>query len=167
MKEEMIDVVDENDNVIDTVTRKEMRKKNLKHRSTFIFVSNSKGEILLTKRTKIKDVYPGLYEMFHGGTVAHGETFEKNAYKELEEEIGAKNVNLNFLFKFSYKDEVQSCIASVYSCVYDGEIKIQKEEVESYFFISLDELKKRVSKQTDQFTSDGVFAFKKYLEMIK
>ena len=38
MTEEMVDVVDENDKVIDTVPRSEMRKKNLKHRSVFFMV---------------------------------------------------------------------------------------------------------------------------------
>ena len=162
MMEEMVDIVDENDNVIGTVTRSEMRKKNLKHRSTFILVFNSKREMLVTKRTKTKDVYPGMYEMFHGGTVSHGETFEENAHKEIKEEVGIENADLKFHFKISYKDKFQNCIASIFSCIYDGEIKIQKEEVESYFFVSMDKLKKMIKDQREQFTPDGLFAFEEY-----
>lgn len=164
MKEEMIDIVDENDNVVDTVPRKKMRKKNLRHRTSFILVFNPKGEVLVTKRTKTKDVYPGLYELFRGGTVVHEETFEQTAYRELEEEVGIRNVPIKVLFKFSYKDDVQNCMGAVYKCVYDGEIKIQKSEVESYFFISIRELKEMVEKNPEEFTGDGLYTFKKYLE---
>jgi len=164
MAEEQVIIVDENNNEVEVVPRSEMRKNNLRYRSTFIFVFNSKGEILVTKRTETKDVYPGLYEIFHGGTVAYGETFEQNAYKEIEEELGIKNIDLEFLFKFSYKDKVQNCIGKVYKCVYDGEIKIQEEEVESYFFVSVKKLKEMIKEDSGKFTGDGLYVFKKYLE---
>ena len=45
---------DENDNVINTVTRKEMREKNLRYRCTFFMIFNSKGELLIQQRAKIK-----------------------------------------------------------------------------------------------------------------
>ncbi|MBR9691975.1 NUDIX domain-containing protein [Candidatus Woesearchaeota archaeon] len=164
MTEEMVDVVDENDNVIDTVTRKEMRQKNLKHRSTFILVFNSKGEILVTKRTDTKDVYPGLYEVCHGGTVEHVETFDDNAKKEMEEELGIKNPKLESLFTFSYKDEVQNCIGKAYKCIYDGELVLQEEEVVSFEWISIDEVKKKIEENSEKFCTDDVYALRRYLK---
>jgi len=164
MTEEQVIIVDENNNEIGVVSRSEMRAKNLKHRSTFVLVRNSKNEILITKRTKIKDLYPGLYEIFHGGTVAEKETYEENAYKEVEEEVGVKNVPLKFLFEFHYKDKTQNCIARIFDCVSDGEIKTQEEEVESFFFVSMKKLKRIINENPEKFTADGLAAFNKYLE---
>lgn len=164
MSEENVDIVDEKDKVIDTVSRSVMRKKNLKHRSTFILVFNSNRELLITKRTTRKDVFPGLLEMFHGGTVKHGESYEENAYREIEEELGIKNIILKSLFKFNYKDNNQNCIGTVYKCFYDRKIKIQKKEIESYFFVSLKKIKEMSNNKPEEFTPDGLYAFQKYLE---
>lgn len=158
---ELVDIIDKNNNVIKTVTRKEMRKKNLRHKATFVLVFNSKGEVLVTKRTKIKDVYPGSYEISHGGTVQSGETYEESAYREVKEEIGVKNVKLKYLFEFPFKDKFNNLIGKVYRCIYDGRIITQKEEVESYFFISVKELKKMLTERKKDFAPDNIPIFKK------
>jgi isopentenyldiphosphate isomerase len=161
---EMVHIVDENDKVIDTVSRKEMREKNLRHRSTFILVFNSKEEILITKRTTSKDAYPGLYELTRGGTVESHETWEENALKELDEEIGARKVPVNFLFTFNYEDEIQSCVGMVYKCIYDGKITTQVEEVESFMFLTLQECEEMIKNEGDNICGDSLYAFKKYLK---
>lgn len=166
MAEEQIIIVNQHNRKIGVVPRSEMRKNNLRHRTTFILVFNSKGEILITKRTKTKDVYLGLYEVFHGGTVAAGETPKQNACKEIREEIGARHVRLKFLFRFRYQDKVQNCIGYVYQCRYDGKIKPQKEEVESYFFAPLEKVKKMIKEEPKKFAADGLFAFQKYRKII-
>ena len=56
---EMIDIIDENDNVVDTVPYKEMREKNLWHRGSHVYVFNSNRDILVTKRTDDRPKYPG------------------------------------------------------------------------------------------------------------
>ena len=52
--EEIIALVDENDNVIGGATRGEVHKKGLLHREVYIYIVNSKGQVLLQKR---KDVH--------------------------------------------------------------------------------------------------------------
>jgi len=165
--EEMIEIINEKGHTIKVVPRSEMRKKNLKHKGTFILVFDSKNEILITKRTMTKDLFPGLYEIKHGGTVSVGESFEENAKKELKEELGIKKVPLNFLFDFSYKDSNNNVLGRVFECVYDGPIKMQKEEVESYEWISMGELKKRIKSKRYKFCPDHLVSLKKYFSMKK
>lgn len=162
----MVDIVDETDNVINTVPRSEMRKNNLRHRTSYFLVFNSRGEILITKRSKTKDIYPGLYEI-PGGTLGKSELYEESAYREIKEELGIKNAKLKFLFDFLYEDETTKEISKVYSCVYDGEIKPQEEEIESYFFISIEKLKKMIQKNKEKFCLNRILIIKKYLEMKK
>lgn len=164
MPEEYVYLVDENNKVMGKVTRSEMRKKNLPHRGTNAFIFNSKGEILLTQRTKTKDLFPELFEIGQGGCLAYGEEYGENAIRELEEEVGIKNAELEYLFDIYYKDENQNTFWKVYKCIYDGEIKMQKEEVADYFFISVEKLKKMIEETPEKFTPDGLAAFKKYME---
>ena len=46
------------------------------------------------RRTTTKDVYPGRYDMFCGGIVGAGESYDVCAARELEEELGISGVPL-------------------------------------------------------------------------
>lgn len=165
MKDELVDIVDESDSVIGTVIRKEMREKNLLHRCTYILVFSSNNEVLVTKRTNTKDVAPGLYEIGQGGVVAHGESYEENAERELLEEVGIKS-KLSYLFDFNFNSNKGRFIAKVFTCKYDGKIKLQKEEIESGFFISMEKLRGMLKKNQKSFTSDSIVMIKKYFEYL-
>ncbi len=161
MKEEISIIVDRNDNIVAYVPRSEMRKKVLRHRGSAIFVENSKGELLIHKRTKIKDVFPGYYNVCFGGGHIKGETFEENAKRELEEEAGLKDVPMKFLFKTPYEGKDNKLISYVFSVKSDGPFKFQKEEVEKGFFVSKKELKELVKRK--KFCPDGLKILKEYL----
>ncbi len=163
MKEEHIDVIDENDNVIDTVTRSKIIQNNLRHRCCFFMVFNSKEELLITKRTKMMAKYPGLYEI-PGGILSAGESYEGCAYREIKEELGIKDIELKFLFNIHYEDKNTKEIFKVYSCTYDGEIQIQEEEIEDYFFITLRKLKEMIEKEPSKFPPNRIKIIETYLQ---
>ena len=165
MEEEYLDLVDENNNVIGKAPRSEVRRKNLPHRGTCIFIFNSKGEILITKRTVTKDVYPDLLEIGQGGAVSYGEEYEYSAKREVGEEVGISNPKLEYLFDFHWQDEYNNSFWKVYKCIYDGDIKMQPEEVEDFFFISVDKLNDMIENRPEKFTPDGIAVFGKYLEV--
>ena len=62
-----MDVVDEDDRVVATVTRRELRARQLLHRCTYVLLRNASGQILVHRRTDTKDIYPGAYDVFSGG----------------------------------------------------------------------------------------------------
>lgn len=167
MPEEYVPLVDKDNNVIGKIARSEMRKRNLPHRGTCIFIFNFRGEILITKRTKTKDLYPRLLEVGQGGTVSYGEEYDENAKKEVEEEVGIKNPKLEYLFDFHWKDDKTNSFARVYRCVYDGKITPQKEEVDDCFFMPVDELMTMLKKSPQKFTPDRSAIFRKYLDKIR
>ena len=88
-----IPIVDEQDNIIKIIDSKD-RKPGEITRVTGIWVGNEKGEVLLAQRAFSKRRDPGLWGPAAAGSVEEGETYESNAIKELEEEIGLKNVKL-------------------------------------------------------------------------
>jgi len=71
--QELVDIVDRDNNVTDTVTRKEMRQKQLPHRASYIAVCNRGGKFLVEIRTLCKDYSPGTFDAVVGGVMQHGE----------------------------------------------------------------------------------------------
>src|SRR5665648_133311 len=58
MKDEMLEVVNENDVVIDLKSRKEVHQKGLSHREIHIWFMTPAREIIFQHRAKDKDTYP-------------------------------------------------------------------------------------------------------------
>ena len=161
-KEEYVYHVDENDKVLGKVSRKEMRKKVLLHRGSDIFVFNTKGEILVHKRTKTKDLFPGFYAVVVGGSASYGETYDECAKREVYEEIGIKDAQLEFLFKHKYIGPHNKFMGHIYKMTHDGPFKYQKEEVAWAEFMSLSKLKQFMKK--NKFCPDDLEIFNKYLK---
>lgn len=56
---ELVVVVDENDNILDYLPRKEAHDKKLLHRTISVLVFNDAGRAMLQKRSMKKDSNPG------------------------------------------------------------------------------------------------------------
>ncbi len=160
-QDEIVVIVDEKNNIIGAEIRSEMRSKGLIHRAAYILVFNSAGSIFVQKRTMSKDVYPGYYDIAAGGVVLYGESYDESANRELEEELGIRDVPLTRLFDFYYKDKKNRIWGRVYTCVYDGEIVLQKEEVESGGFHEVDEVIRMSGHEL--YTPDGLYVLKRYI----
>lgn len=159
---EIVTIVDEHNNVVGAAPRWEMRAKRLPHRSAYVLVFNSQGELYVQKRTLTKDVFPGYYDPAAGGVVLAGENYEQGAKRELEEEMGIRGVPLTWLFDFYFVNENVCEWGGVFSCVYNGEIVLQEEEVESGEFVKIDEILRRA--ETQPFTPDGMYVLRRYVD---
>lgn len=160
--DEIVAIVDENNLIVDSAPRSVMRAENLPHRACYILVFNSQHKIFLQKRTQSKDVYPGYYDIATGGVVLAGETYEESAERELAEEIGAKHIPLLKHFDFFHQDSHCRVWGRVFSCIYDGKIVLQKEEVESGDFYTLEEI--MILKEIESFTPDGLYVLSRFLD---
>lgn len=160
--EELVAIVDEKDCEIGFVPRSEMRAKRLIHRASYILVFNSNKELFVQKRTMTKDVYPGYYDIAAGGVVVAGEGYQESAQRELFEELGIKDVELVMHFKNFYEDATNRVWGEVFSCTYDGDITLQKEEVEAGFFAPIPEILKMT--MTERFTPDSMEILQKFVQ---
>lgn len=88
---ELVDIVDENDVVVRTASRAEMRRKVLRHRAVFIAVVDDAGKVLVHRRSPDKDIWPGWLDVAVGGVLKSGETYEMAAEREVAEEIGVRS----------------------------------------------------------------------------
>lgn len=160
--EEIVAIVDARNTVIGAAPRREMRAKSLPHRSTYILVFNSRGELYVQKRTMNKDVFPGYYDAATGGVVLSGESYEQSAVRELEEEMGIREIPLTWLFDFYFADHRTRVWGGAYACVYEGPLVLQEEEVESVSLMTIEEIFQRT--ETELFTPDGLYVVKRYWE---
>jgi len=82
---ELVDIVDDDDRVVATVTRAQMRAGRLQHRAVSIAVMSSDRRLLVHRRSDDKDLWPSMWDMAAGGVVAAGESYDAAAHRELAE----------------------------------------------------------------------------------
>lgn len=157
--DELVDVVDEDDHVIEVVTRRELRARNLLHRCTYVFVVNPAGELYVHKRTDTKDVYPGFYDVVAGGVNASGESFDECAARELEEELGV-TATPAFRFLHRYEGPSGRVIGAAYDITWEGGIRHQLSEVVWGAFLPLEELDAMIARES--FCPDGLEVFERW-----
>lgn len=150
---EQVDVVDENDVVLRTVSRAEMRRNKLRHRAVFILVRNSAGKVLIHRRSETKDLWPGRWDLAVGGVVAAGESYEAAARRELHEEVGIDSRPTE-VSSGTYDDAEVSLVARCYEVRHDGDVRPQDGEVAEFLWVSLDELRERLAEA--QFLPDSL-----------
>ncbi|MBN1644565.1 NUDIX domain-containing protein [Candidatus Woesearchaeota archaeon] len=162
---EMLPVVNKKDELIDTTTREICHAKKLRHRAVHIFVFNTKGEILLQKRSSDKDEYPGYYEASVSGHVRKDESYEQAAIREIEEEIGIV-VNLDELHercKFEVLFGQEHMFIQLFVIFTKKNPEINDGEIESMQWISKPALAKEIQKGKKRFTPECLAAFDCFL----
>jgi isopentenyl-diphosphate delta-isomerase type 1 len=147
MGEELLEIVNEKGEVIRTAKRSEIHGNNqLLHRVVHLLVFNSKGEILLQKRSMTKDVAPGKWDTSVGGHVGVGETLEEALRREMEEELGISVKDTTFLYSYIHTNPYESELVYTFKCTYNGPFKHNKEEIDDLRFWSISELQEVVGK---------------------
>ncbi len=86
--EELLDLVDNDDNVIGTITRKEVYAQSIKnYRCVHAFIQNSEGKLWIPRRVSTKKLFPDALDFSIAGHVEAGETYEEALVKEAAEEV--------------------------------------------------------------------------------
>ena len=114
------------------------------HRPAWMWIINSKNEVLVQKRASCKKSCPNLWENC-GGHVDAGETMINGAIREVYEELGIKTKEEDYKFLFEYICDITFEIASVYLLKLDlniNEFKIKEYEVSDIKWLTYDEFKK-------------------------
>lgn len=151
-KEEII-VVDDNDNVIGHKPREAVDAEKLTYRVSALWMTNSKGEVLLARRAYTKVHNPGRWGPAAAGTVAEGESYYDNIKKEAKEELGLDGIQ----FKQGPKSKAEGKydhFTQWFVCVTDKpakDFKIQKEEVAEVRWFVISELREALKENPGGF----------------
>lgn len=162
---EYFDIVDGNDKVIGKASRRECHSDNsLIHRGVDVLIFNSKGQLLLQKRSMKKDLYPGLWTCSATGHNDLGENYLNAAEREVSEEIGVK-IPLSFCCSYKLRSKIESENLQVFTGRHDGPFKPNEEEVDEVKFFSVKEVK-RMIRDAKEVTPGLTMAFAEYLKSI-
>jgi isopentenyldiphosphate isomerase len=160
--DELVIIVDRDNNVVGSATRGKMRADRLPHRCAYILVFNSRGELYVQKRTVIKDIYPGYWDPAAGGVMQVGESYEESAAREVGEELGVRGVELRPLFDMWFEDERSAVWGRAFTCVYDGPLELQVEEVQFVELMTPSDVLRRAA-DGERFTPDGLLVVERFL----
>ncbi|MDO8336014.1 MAG: NUDIX domain-containing protein [Candidatus Saccharibacteria bacterium] len=150
---ENIQIVDENDVIIGYKPRNQVDYEKDIYRSSVIWIINSDGEALIAQRKMTKDKDPGLWGPSVAGTVEQDETYDSNAYKEAEEEVGLTGYTLEKLEK-NLVITTRRHFVQLYKAVVDEPLEYftpQPEEVEAVEWVKLVDLLKDIEVNSDKY----------------
>ena len=181
---EYFDIVD--DNGIPTgkiVSRDEAHRDGIQHRTAHVWVIKEKPggyDILLQKRSRNKDSYPGQYDTSSAGHIPAGDEPLESALRELKEELGieatAEELHYAGSFHIQYEKEFHGNmfrdneIASVY--VYEKPVEteklsLQENEVEEIQWFDLDEVWNEIHNTRNRICvpAGGLSVLREYLRL--
>ena len=158
---EQIAWVDEQDHLLGSLVRSELRERGLIGRGTYIMLFNSSGELCVHQRTFSKALYPGFWDVAAGGMVGADESYAESAARELAEELGVSGVELTAHDHFFFEDTDSRLWCSAFSAVWDGPLILQPEEVLQARFIPLAQVMQEISEKP--YCPDSLAALKRYL----
>jgi uncharacterized protein YhfF/isopentenyldiphosphate isomerase len=160
--EELLDIVDEHDRVVAVKPRGEAYARGLRHRCVFVYVRDGEGRVFVHRRTPAKLVFPSLYDMFVGGVVGAGESYDDAALREAEEELGVTGLpRPTPVLTFLYEDAAAGhrWWSRVYQVRCDLPVSPQAEEVAWHAFVSEEELERRLAEW--EWVPDGREAYRR------
>ena len=154
-------VVNDKDEVIGTMPKSEAHKNGTSHRIAVVYVENTAGEILIQNRAD------GFLDHSSAGHVDPGESYEEAARRELNEELGIKNVELKrvghgMTKNESYPDGLSYHAFDIYSCIAEpGELQV--DEVKSVYWADPHKIMEEMQKDKSKFCGGFIESLKVYL----
>lgn len=157
-------------------TREKCHEKGIWHRAVYGFVFNKNGDVLLQKRSKLKRMWPDMWDVTAGGHVLAGEFGSQALIREIKEEldIDVKDNEIKYLIG-SVSSNVKGDIINnhfneCYIVTKDidiSKIKLQEEEVSDIKWFSKEEILNRINNNFEGLTDKtGPWNFlKKYYEI--
>lgn len=153
---EYIIKVDTSDKEIGRIEKMEAHYTGELHRAFSILVFNSKKQLLLQKRHQEKYHSPGLLSNTCCSHPRFLESLQDAIHRRLKEEMGF-DCELSEIFSFTYQVNFDDHLMEheydhVFIGFYDGEVIPNKEEVEEYKWVDMNQLKEEMSLNPELYT---------------
>ena len=171
MKEEQVVLVNESDEQLGLMPKMEAHKKASLHRAFSVFIFNDKGELMLQQRAADKYHSPNLWTNTCCSHQRDGETNIAAGKRRLQEEMGFV-CDLKEVFWFVYKAPFDNGLTEheldhVMVGHFNKTPVINKEEVESYKWMTLDAVKNDIKNHPEIYTAWFKIIFKESYEKLR
>ncbi|MDA9067925.1 isopentenyl-diphosphate Delta-isomerase [Flavobacteriaceae bacterium] len=170
MIEDKVILVDNNDNQIGLMPKLEAHEKGVLHRAFSVFIFNNHGELMLQRRALTKYHSPGLWTNTCCSHQRDGESNISSGKRRLKEEMGF-NTELFEKTSFIYKAKFDNGLIEhefdhVLVGSYNHSPIINSIEVDSWKWMSLENVKKDINDHPDNYTAWFKIIFEKYYKYI-
>ncbi len=160
---EQVILVDEQDNPVGTMEKMEAHRKGLLHRAFSIFIFNDKDEMLIHQRAHSKYHSGGLWTNACCSHPREGETVLEAGHRRLQEEMGF-DTELKEIFQFTYKAALDNELTEhefdhVLVGKFNDAPNLNPEEVASYKYVSLEEIRNELIEKPEKYTEWFKIAF--------
>lgn len=181
---EWLDIVDEKGSPTgETVERSVAHAEGIRHRTAHVWVIRGKEsgyDILLQKRSKEKESFPGMYDTSSAGHIPAGEEPLSSALRELQEELGitAKVEELEYAGTFlsqyekvfygkPFRDNEVTRVYVYSKAVNIVDLKLQESEVEEVRWFDLGEVWEEIKRDRSRFCvpTDGLRVLMRFLNI--
>lgn len=155
MQEEVV-LVNDKDEVLGYMEKIEAHEKALLHRAFSVFIFNKNNELMLQRRALGKYHSPGLWTNTCCSHPRINESYEKAAHRRMQEEMGF-DCEMKDVFSFIYKVPFGNGLTEheldhVFIGYCDVEPKINPKEVDSWKWMSIQEIKKDIKLNPQKYT---------------
>jgi 8-oxo-dGTP pyrophosphatase MutT (NUDIX family) len=140
--------------VVGVAPRSRVRRENLPHAATAVFLCRPGGGLYVHRRSEGKDLWPGYHDCASGGIALAGEDPDAAAVRELAEELGVAGVPLHPLLRTWYHDPHTWYLAHVYQVEWDGPVSFADGEVAAGWWDSEVRLRARLADPSWPFVPD-------------
>ena len=162
MKDEMVDIVDENNKSLYKTSKREAHRKGLLHRTVISEIIDAKGRWLLFIPSSHKQD-AGQYVSPIGGHVRSGESETDALKREAFEETGLKDFKFRFVGKAMYNRFVIRRQENHYFIVYEiysDKKPILSDETKDYKYFTKEEIKENMKSNPKMFGDAFHFVYK-------
>lgn len=169
--EEQVILVNEKDEPIGLMPKLQAHEEALLHRAFSVFILNDKNEIMLQQRAADKYHSPLLWTNTCCSHQRNGESNINAGKRRLHEEMGF-SVELKELFSFIYKAPFDNGLTEhefdhVMVGYFNEDPSINKEEVESWKWMSIEAVKQDMQQQPEVYTEWFKIIFDKFYHYIE
>lgn len=158
-EEEHFEIFTEGGDLLGTAPRSRVHAEGLWHKSTQVFLFDSKGRLYLQRRVDHKDICPGLWDQSAAEHLTPGETYLEGALRGLAEELGIHGIHLTPLGEpFAGRLDQQALgvhdyeLQQTFTGTWDGPVEIDPDEVAEVCTVLPGELASWVHDNPERFT---------------
>ena len=168
MQEERVILVDENDQKIGLMPKQEAHIKGVLHRAFSVFIFNNKNELMLQQRALHKYHTPGLWANTCCSHQRDGESSIEAGKRRLFEEMGFTadiKETTTFIYKAPFDNGLtEHELDHILVGNFEGEPEINPEEVASWKWMDLEEVKNDIKVNPDIYTPWFKIIFDKFYQ---
>lgn len=166
MQEEWLDIVNEKDEVIDSMPRSEAYKKRMfsSLRASWLMIKNNQGKLWIPRRHPNKKVLPNVLDGSVVGHVSSGETYEQCLLRETQEEAGFDLSKLKYRCVGKVNPHVDDsfCFATIYEVELDDVPDWNRNDFVEYYWLTPQEIVNKIESGQDDAKDTLLVVLKKF-----